>query len=94
MNWVLDADIRGFFDAIDHGWMLKFLEHRIADRRMLRLIRKWLRAGVIENGEVVGDGGGERRKGHRHRRCSRTSTCTTSSICGPTSGAGGTRAVM
>jgi RNA-directed DNA polymerase len=50
VNWVLDADIRGFYDAIDHGWMLKFLEHRIADRRMLRLIRKWLKAGVIENG--------------------------------------------
>jgi group II intron reverse transcriptase/maturase len=50
VNWVLDADIRGFFDAINHEWMLKFLEHRIADRRMLRLIRKWLRAGVIENG--------------------------------------------
>ena len=50
VNWVLDADIRGFFDAIDHGWMLKFLEHRIADRRMLRLLRKWLKAGVIENG--------------------------------------------
>ena len=51
VNWVLDADIRGFFDAIDHGWMLKFLEHRIADKRVLRLIRKWLKAGVIENGE-------------------------------------------
>jgi RNA-directed DNA polymerase len=51
VNWVLDADIRGFYDAIDHGWMLKFLEHRIADRRMLRLIRKWLKAGVIEDGE-------------------------------------------
>jgi RNA-directed DNA polymerase len=51
VNWVLDADIRGFYDAIDHGWMLRFLEHRIADRRMLRLIRKWLKAGVIENGE-------------------------------------------
>src|SRR5687768_2751040 len=50
VNWVLDADIRGFYDAIDHGWMLRFLEHRIADRRMLRLIRKWLKAGVIENG--------------------------------------------
>src|ERR1017187_9134489 len=51
VNWVLDADIRGFYDAIDHGWMLKFIEHRIADRRMLRLIRKWLKAGIIEDGE-------------------------------------------
>ncbi|MBD3334300.1 MAG: group II intron reverse transcriptase/maturase [Candidatus Eisenbacteria bacterium] len=50
VNWVLDADIRGFFDAIDHTWMLRFLEHRIADRRLLRLIRKWLRAGVLEDG--------------------------------------------
>src|ERR1039457_1804457 len=50
VNWVLDADIRGFYDAIDHGWMLKFLEHRIADKRVLRLIRKWLKAGVIEDG--------------------------------------------
>ncbi len=50
MNWVLDADIRGFYDAIDHGWMLKFLEHRIADQRVVRLICKWLKAGVIENG--------------------------------------------
>ncbi len=50
VNWVLDADIRGFYDAIEHGWMLKFLEHRIADGRMLRLIRKWLKAGMIENG--------------------------------------------
>ena len=50
VNWVLDADIEGFFDAIDHGWLLKMLEHRIADRRMLRLIRKWLRAGVLEDG--------------------------------------------
>jgi len=51
VNWVLDADICGFYDAIDHGWMLKFLEHRIADRRILRLVRKWLTAGVIEDGE-------------------------------------------
>jgi group II intron reverse transcriptase/maturase len=51
VNWVLDADIRGFFDAIDHGWLGKFLEHRIADRRVLRLIQKWLRAGVSEEGQ-------------------------------------------
>jgi len=51
VSWVLDADIRGFFDAIDHEWLLTFLEHRIADRRILRLVRKWLRAGVSEDGE-------------------------------------------
>ena len=50
VNWVLDADLRGFFDAICHGWLVKFLEHRIADRRVLRLIQKWLRAGVSEEG--------------------------------------------
>jgi group II intron reverse transcriptase/maturase len=48
---VLDADIRGFFDSIDHGWLVKFVEHRIGDRRILRLIQKWLTAGVIENTE-------------------------------------------
>jgi group II intron reverse transcriptase/maturase len=51
VNWVLDADIRGFFDNIDHEWLLRFLEHRIADRRILRLIRKWLTAGVSEDGQ-------------------------------------------
>lgn len=50
VNWVLDADIRGFFDEIDHGWLQKFLEHRIADRRILRLVQQWLRAGVSEGG--------------------------------------------
>ena len=50
VNWVLDADIRGFFDAIDHGWLVKFVEHRIADRRILRLIQKWLSAGVMDEG--------------------------------------------
>ena len=50
VNWVLDADIQGFFDNISHEWMMKFLEHRIADKRVLRLIQKWLRAGVSEDG--------------------------------------------
>jgi len=50
VNWVLDADIRGFFDAIDPGWLVKFVEHRIADRRVVRLIQKWLNAGVLEDG--------------------------------------------
>ncbi len=50
VNWVLDADIRGFFDAIDHDWLVKFVEHRVADRRVVRLIQKWLNAGVLEDG--------------------------------------------
>jgi group II intron reverse transcriptase/maturase len=50
VSWVLDADIRGFFDAIDHGWMMKFIEHRVADQRVLRHIKKWLHAGVLEDG--------------------------------------------
>ena len=51
VNWVLDLDIHAFFDTIDHEWLMSFIEHRIADRRVLRLIRKWLRAGVSEAGE-------------------------------------------
>jgi group II intron reverse transcriptase/maturase len=51
VNWILDADIEGFFDTIDHEWLVKFLEHRIGDPRILRLICKWLRAGVSEDGE-------------------------------------------
>jgi RNA-directed DNA polymerase len=51
VNWVLDADIKGFFDAISHEWMQRFIEHRIADPRVLRLVRKWLRAGVSEDGQ-------------------------------------------
>jgi group II intron reverse transcriptase/maturase len=51
VNWVLDADIRDFFTSLDRGWLEKFLEHRIADTRVLRLIGKWLGAGIIEDGE-------------------------------------------
>jgi RNA-directed DNA polymerase len=50
VNWVLDADIRGFFDSVDHAWLVKFVEHRIGDRRVVRLIQKWLNAGVQEVG--------------------------------------------
>jgi len=50
VNWILDADIKGFFDNISHEWMMKMVEHRIGDRRMLRLIRKWLKVGVVEDG--------------------------------------------
>jgi len=51
VKWMLDADIRDFFTGLDQGWLERLLEHRIADRRVLRLIQKWLRAGVIEDGE-------------------------------------------
>src|SRR5881628_1860434 len=51
VNWVLDADIRGFFDRMSHEWTIKFVEHRVADRRILRLIQKWMKAGVLEEGQ-------------------------------------------
>ena len=51
VSFVLDADIVGFFDNLDRGWMLKFLQHRVADPRILRLIQKWQEAGVMEEGE-------------------------------------------
>ena len=53
VNWVLDADIRGFFDTIDHGWLVKFIEHRIADQRVVRHVKKWLNAGVLEDGKRI-----------------------------------------
>jgi group II intron reverse transcriptase/maturase len=51
VNWVLDGDISSYFDKLDHEWLIKFIEHRVADQRVLRLIRKWLNAGVLEQGE-------------------------------------------
>jgi group II intron reverse transcriptase/maturase len=51
VNWILDADIKGFFDHVRHEWLEKFLKHRIADTRVLRLIQKWMKAGVLEDGE-------------------------------------------
>jgi group II intron reverse transcriptase/maturase len=51
VSYVLDADIQGFFDNLDKSWLIKFVEHRVADSRILRLIRKWLNAGVMEEGQ-------------------------------------------
>jgi retron-type reverse transcriptase len=51
VNWVLDADVRDFFGSVDRSWLEKFLEHRIADERVLRLVHKWMNAGVVEDGE-------------------------------------------
>jgi group II intron reverse transcriptase/maturase len=58
VNWVLDADIRGFFDHLDRGWLMRFLRHRIADERVLRLVIKWLNAGVTEDGAWSDSGEG------------------------------------
>jgi len=50
VNWILDADIRSFFDSVSQQWLVRFLEHRIGDERVIRLVRKWLKAGVLEEG--------------------------------------------
>ena len=55
VRWIADADIRSYFDRIDRDWMVRFLEHRIGDRRVIRLIRKWLNAGVMEGTEWKDD---------------------------------------
>jgi hypothetical protein len=91
VSFVLDADLRDFFTRLDQSWLERFLEHRIADKRVLRLIAKWLRAGVIEDGEWLKTEEGTA-QGRRFRRCWRTSTSSTCSTCGPTSGGGDTRA--
>jgi retron-type reverse transcriptase len=51
VNWILDLDIRSFFDKLQHEWLVQFVEHRIGDKRVVRLIQKWLKAGVMEDGE-------------------------------------------
>jgi group II intron reverse transcriptase/maturase len=51
VNWILDADIRSFFDAVSQKWLIRFLQHRIGDERIIRLVRKWLKAGVLEDGD-------------------------------------------
>ena len=53
VSYIVDADIRSFFDSIDHRWMIRFLEHQIGDRRIIRLIMKWIRAGVLEDGDLA-----------------------------------------
>jgi RNA-directed DNA polymerase len=75
VSFILDADIRSFFDEISQEWLIRFLEHRTGDRRIIRLIQKWLKAGVLEDGVVsVSDRGTGQGSVHR---CLPTSTCTT-----------------
>src|SRR5262249_47099610 len=53
INWVLDADITRFFDTLSREWLIRFIEHRVGDRRLIRLIQKWLKAGVVEDGQLI-----------------------------------------
>jgi retron-type reverse transcriptase len=53
VNWILDVDVRDFFGTVNHEWLVRLLKHRIGDERILRLIRKWLKAGVLEEGIVT-----------------------------------------
>jgi RNA-directed DNA polymerase len=92
VNWVLDADIRNFFDSVDHEWLLRMVAHRIADPRILRLIELWLRARVLESGEKQ-ETDRVPRRGRASVRSSPTSFCTTSSISGSTNGAVAAHAV-
>ncbi|VCZ61614.1 Group II intron-encoded protein LtrA [Klebsiella pneumoniae] len=85
VNWVLDADISQFFDRVSHEWLIRFTEHRIGDRRVIRLIRKWLTAGTSEEGQWRATEEGTHRVRSSHR-CWQTYTSTTSSICGRISG--------
>ena len=55
VNWILDADVQNFFGSVSQDWLVQFLEHRIGDKRIIRLIRKWLRAGILEDGVVTVD---------------------------------------
>jgi hypothetical protein len=84
VNWVFDADIRGFFDNMSHEWTMKFIQHRVADRRMLRLIQKWLKGN--EGGYSPGSSG--------FTTARETCTCIMCSTCGLRSGARKSHAAM
>ena len=65
-NWVVEADIQGFFDAIDHAWMIRMVAERIDDRALLRLIKKWLNAGILDtDGTGTASGDGDPARGNR-----------------------------
>ena len=94
INWVLDADIRDCFGSLDQAWLGKLLEHRVGDRRVLRLIDRWLAAGVMEDGSwTVSDTGVQAARFQTPAARSRpTCTCTTSLTCGLSNGDAAMRA--
>jgi RNA-directed DNA polymerase len=69
VNWVLDADIQNFFGSVSREWLVRFLEHRIGDKRIIRLIQKWLQAGILEDGIVTVDDRGTGQGSVISRRC-------------------------
>jgi RNA-directed DNA polymerase len=90
VNWIVDADIRSFFDTVNHDWLIRFIEHLITDRRILRLIRKWLKVGVLEGAVPTASESGTP-QGAVTRRCWQTCISTTSSISGLSNGVTETR---
>jgi len=92
INWILDADISRFFDTLSREWLIRFVEHRIGDRRIIRLIQKWLKAGVLEDGRLIETRA--LRKVQWHPHCLRTCTFITSTISGSSSGARATQGAI
>ena len=85
VNYILDADIRSFFDSVNQVWLVRFIKHRISDRRIIRLIQKWLRAGVLEDGVVTVSETGTG-QGSVISPLLPISICTTSLTSGPSAG--------
>ena len=86
INWILDADIQSFFDTVSQEWLIRFIEHRVGDRQVVRLIRKWLAAGVLEDGQVIVTEEGTPQGAVADFRCWRTSIFNTSTISGSSTG--------
>ncbi len=88
MNFILDADIRSFFDEVNQDWLIPFVEHRVGDKRIIRLIRKWLKAGVLEDGIVTTSDRGTGQGSTISPLLANIYLLLTSSISGPTAGDG------
>jgi retron-type reverse transcriptase len=88
VNYILDADIRSFFDSVSQEWLIRFVEHRIGDRRIIRLLQKWLKAGVLEDGVVRVSDTGTGQGSVISPLLAKTSTCTMSSTSGRSAGDG------
>jgi RNA-directed DNA polymerase len=88
VNWILDADIQNFFGSVSQDWLVRFLEHRVGDKRIIRLVRKWLKAGILEDGVVTVDDRGTGQGSVISPLLANISTCTTALISGLIAGDG------